>query len=70
MTSETIKEQAKLLGIKAISKRFIIEVVFNDSIIEYRAASNEVDIEKELAQLKKTYKDRKCVFYKGELNIA
>ena len=70
MKKETIKEQAELLGINLVSKRFILEVFLNDRRLEYRASENETDIDKELIELKRTYKSSNCIFYKGELNVC
>jgi len=53
-----------------VSKRFIIEVFLNDRRLEYRASDNEKDIDKELIELKRTYKSSNCIFYKGELNVC
>lgn len=53
-----------------VSKRFIIEVFLNDRRLEYRACDNEKDIDKELIQLKRTYKSSNCIFYKGILNVC
>ena len=53
-----------------VSKRFVIEVFLNDRRLEYRASANEKDIDKELIELKKTYKSSNCIFYKGELNVC
>jgi len=64
------QEQAKALFLSSVSKRFIIEVFLNDRRLEYRASNNETDIDKELIELKRTYKSNKCVFYKGELNVC
>jgi hypothetical protein len=60
----------KLLYLHSVSKRFIIEVFLNDRRLEYRASNNETDIDKELIELKRTYKSNNCVFYKGELNVC
>ena len=70
MTKETIKEQAELLGINIVSKRFIIEVFLGDRRLEYRASDNEDEIKKELEILKRTYKLSNCVFYFGSLNAC
>ena len=59
-----------ILRIYSVSKRFIIEVFLNDRRLEYRASNNETDIDKELIELKRTYKSNNCVFYKGELNVC
>ena len=52
-----------------VGKRFIIEVFLNDRRLEYRASDNEADINKELIELKRTYKGSNYTFYKGELNV-
>jgi hypothetical protein len=57
-------------NIPSVSKRFIIELFLNDRRLEYRAFNNEIDIDKELIELKRTYKSKNCVFYKGELNVC
>lgn len=58
------------VDLASVSKRFIIEVFLNDRRLEYRASDNETDIDKELIELKRTYKSSNCIFYKGELNVC
>jgi|NorSeaMetagenome_1021524.scaffolds.fasta_scaffold173938_1 hypothetical protein len=60
----------KQCDIHVVSKRFILEVFLNDRRLEYRASDNETDIDKELIELKRTYKSSNCIFYKGELNVC
>ena len=71
MYEEGRKEaEAKQCNIAIVSKRFIIEVFLNDRRLEYRASDNETDINKELIELKRTYKSSNYTFYKGELNVC
>jgi len=70
MTEYAKIKELEQCTISGVSKRFIIEVLLNDRRLEYRVSDNEKDIEKELIELKRTYKNSNCIFHKGELNVC
>ena len=64
------EKYVKQLILSGVSKRFILEVFLNDRRLEYRASSDLQDLDKELKELKRTYKSSDCIFYIGELNVC